>query len=382
MHRFLPHNASALKWSTTLLAALSLVACSTSDPESTKPPRPAIVVHPTASGSQLAVYPGEVRARYEPALAFRVGGAVTRRLVDVGDRVRQGQPLAELDAQDLQLQRDAARAQLQAAQTENRNASNELARYRDLLERKLIGESQFDTVKTRHDSSVAQLERARAQWKVAENQANYATLKAPSDGVITGRSIDAGQVVSAGQTVFTMASDGEREVLIDLPEQEVTRFALGQPVTIELWSAPGAPIHGKVRELSPAAESGLRTFEARIAFSPDGNAEGKPQLGQSARVYARTDSKRPTQRLPMSAITADGAEAFVWRMDPDTFTLHKVAVTVANYGHEYAEVISSLTPQDWVVSAGTQLVREGQRVRPVDRQNRPIEADDRLAQSL
>ncbi|WP_231758236.1 efflux RND transporter periplasmic adaptor subunit [Microbulbifer elongatus] len=381
MHRFLPHLISALRCSAAVAAALSLAACSAPEPDTAKPPRPAIVVHPSASGAQLAVYPGEVRARHEPALAFRVGGAVTRRLVDVGDRVKQGQPLAELDAQDLQLQRDAARAQLQAAETENRNASNELARYRDLLQRKLIGESQFDAVKTRHDSSVAQLERTRAQWKVADNQAEYATLKAPSDGVITGRRIDAGQVVSAGQTVFTMAADGEREVLIDLPEQEITRFAVGQAVTVELWSTPGTPIQGKVRELSPAAESGLRTYEARIAFSADANTEVNPQLGQSARVYARTDAKRPTQRLPMSAITADGAEAHVWRMDPETFTLHRVAVSVTRYGHEYAEVISSLTPQDWVLSAGTQLVREGQRVRPVDRQNRPIEMDDRLAQS-
>lgn len=390
MNRLRPHLASALKLSGgllgTLLASLLLSACSAPEEESAKPPRPAIVVHPTTSDSQLAVYPGEIRARHEPALAFRVGGAVTRRLVDVGDRIKQGQALAELDAEDLKLQRDAARAQLEAAQTENRNAGNELTRYRDLLERKLIGESQFDAVKTRHDSSVAQLERARAQWKVADNQAAYAVLKAPSDGVITRRSVDAGQVVSAGQTVFAMAADGEREVRIDLPEHEVARFAVGQPVTIELWTQPGTPISGKVRELSPAAESDLRTFEARVAFSSTSGATGIdeaiPQLGQSARVYARTSNSRPSQRLPMSAITADGAEAHVWRMDPDNFTLHKVAVTVTSYGHEYAEVVSSLTPEDWVLSAGTQLVREGQRVRPVDRHNRPIESDEKLAQQF
>ena len=386
MNSVLPCRLATLRVAATLVSLFSLAACSAPEAEKTKPPRPAIVVHPTAAGSQLAVYPGEVRARHEPALAFRVGGAVTRRLVEEGDRVKQGQPLAELDAQDLQLQRDAARAQLEAAKTENRNASNELTRYRGLLERKLIGESQFDAVKTRYDSSVAQLERARAQWKVADNQAQYAVLKAPADGVITRRNIDAGQVISAGQTVFVMAADGEREVRIDLPEQEMPRFAVGQPVTIEMWSQPGTPIDGQVRELSPAAEAGLRTFEARVAFSADdpGTAT-KPQLGQSARVYARTaqtSDSRPAQRLPMSSITADGVDAHVWRMDPDNFTLHKVAVTVSSYGHEYAEVLSSLRPEDWVLAAGTQLVREGQRVRPVDRQNRPIESDDRLAQSL
>ncbi|MCA0892887.1 efflux RND transporter periplasmic adaptor subunit [Microbulbifer agarilyticus] len=378
----LRHLGHALKLSSLLLGSLILVACSAPESGEATPPRPAIVVHPKASGSQLAVYPGEVHARHESVLAFRVGGAVTRRLVETGQRVKQGQPLAELDAQDLNLQRDAAKAQLQAAQTENRNASNELARYRDLLERKLIGESQFDAVSTRHDSSVAQLERARAQLQVAANQAAYAVLKAPSDGVITRRSVDAGQVVSAGQTVFVLAADGEREVRIDLPEHEVTRFAVGQPVSIELWSAPGAPISGTVRELSPAAEAGLRTFEARVTLVPVADSAANqpaPKLGQSARVYARTSSARPTQRLPMSAITAEGAAPYVWRMDPEHFTLHKVAVTIANYGHEDAEVISTLSLQDWILAAGTQLVREGQRVRPVDRQNRPIEADNRIA---
>nr|WP_010133500.1 efflux RND transporter periplasmic adaptor subunit [Microbulbifer agarilyticus] len=379
----LGHLGHALKLSSLLLGSLILVACSAPESGEATPPRPAIVVHPKASGGQLAVYPGEIHARHESALAFRVGGAVTRRLVETGQRVKQGQALAELDAQDLKLQRDAAKAQLQAAQTENLNASNELARYRDLLERKLIGESQFDAVSTRHDSSVAQLERARAQLQVAENQAAYAVLRAPSDGVITRRGVDAGQVVSAGQTVFVLAADGEREVRIDLPEHEVTRFAVGQPVSIELWSAPGAPINGTVRELSPAAEAGLRTFEARITLAQGADSaaanQPAPQLGQSARVYARTSSARPTQRLPMSAITAEGADPYVWRMDPAHFTLHKVAVTIANYGHEDAEVISTLSPQDWILAAGTQLVREGQRVRPVDRQNRPIEADNRIA---
>lgn len=389
MHRFPPAKLPVLKLAAGLIAAFALTACSPPDSAEAKPPRPAIVVHPQAAGEQLAVYPGEVRARHEPALAFRVGGAVTRRLVEAGDRVKQGQPLAELDAEDLLLQRDAARAQLEAAETEYRNAGNELTRYRELLARKLIGESQFDAVKTRHDSSVAQLERARAQWKVASNQADYAVLKSPRDGVIARRMIDAGQVVSAGQTAFVLAADGEREVRIDLPEQQVNRFAVGQRVNIELWSSPGTAFSGQVREISPAAEAGLRTFEARVAFD---SAEANAQPGQSARVFARSgtsnnlslnsgDNRLPLQ-LPMSAITADGSRAHVWKLDPENFTLHKTPVDIIRYGEETAEVLSDLTPRDWIVAAGTQLVTEGQRVRPVDRHNRPIEQDGDIAQGF
>ncbi|TLM79841.1 efflux RND transporter periplasmic adaptor subunit [Microbulbifer harenosus] len=385
MYRFRPLRFAttkrALQLTTGLIATLALSACSPPDTSEAKPPRPAIVVHPVATGAQLAVYPGEVRARHEPTLAFRVGGAVTRRLVEAGDRVKQGQPLAELDAEDLLLQRDAARAQLEAAETENRNAGNELTRYRELLARKLIGESQFDAVKTRHDSSIAQLERARAQWKVASNQAEYAVLKAPRDGVIARRMIDAGQVVSAGQTAFVLAADGEREVRIDLPEQEVGRFAVGQPVSIELWSKSGEPFSGQVREISPAAEAGLRTFEARVAFD---NAEANAQPGQSARVFAPSKASDGPQslQLPMAAITADGDRAHVWKLDPEHFTLHKTNVRVIRFGEETAEVISDLTPRDWIVAAGTQLVTEGQRVRPVDRHNRAIEQDTSVARGF
>lgn len=385
MHRFPPLRFAApkraIQLAIGLIATLALSACSPPDTGEVKPPRPAIVVQPLIAGERLAVYPGEVRARHEPALAFRVGGAVTRRLVEAGDRVKQGQSLAELDAEDLLLQRDAARAQLEAAETENRNAGNELTRYRELLARKLIGESQFDAVKTRHDSSIAQLERARAQWKVASNQADYAVLKAPRDGVIARRMIDAGQIISAGQTAFVLAADGEREVRIDLPEQEVSRFAVGQSVNIELWSNPGAPFSGQVREISPAAEAGLRTFEARVAFD---NTETNAQPGQSARVFARVGAEVSGQslQLPMAAVTADGDLAHVWKLDPEHFTLHKINVRVIRFGEDTAEVISDLTPRDWIVAAGTQLVTEGQRVRPVDRHNRPIEQDSSVAQGF
>ncbi|WGL16238.1 efflux RND transporter periplasmic adaptor subunit [Microbulbifer bruguierae] len=368
-----------------LIAALVLSACTPPDTSAIKPPRPAIVVHPVVAGEQLAVYPGEVRARHEPTLAFRVGGAVTRRLVEAGDRVKRGQSLAELDSEDLLLQRDAAHAQLQAAETEKRNAANELTRYRELLARKLIGESQFDVVHTRHETSIAQLERARAQWKVASNQADYTVLKAPRDGVIARRMIDAGQVVSAGQAAFVLAADGEREVRIDIPEQQVDQFAVGQPVNIELWSNPGTPFAGQVREISPAAEAGLRTFEARVAF--DNNA-ANAQPGQSARVFARTGfaeksaAGHPSIQLPMAAITADENQAHVWKLDPEKFTLHKASVRVIRFGEDTAEVIADLTPQDWIVAAGTQLVSEGQQVRPVDRRNRPIELENSVAKSF
>ncbi|WP_226663340.1 efflux RND transporter periplasmic adaptor subunit [Microbulbifer aggregans] len=362
-----------------VLAALALTACSAPEAGQQKPPRPAIVAQPTLSGAQLAVYPGEVRPRHEPTLAFRIGGEITERLVETGDRVIAGQPLAKLDPQDLLLQRDSARAQLAAAEAEHRNARSELTRYRDLLKRKLVSESQFETVQTRFDASAAQLAHAKSQLEVAENQTSYTVLKAPRDGIIARRMIDSGQIVAAGQSVFSLAADGEREVRIDLPEQDFTRFAVGQAVTLELWSRPDTPFKGQIRELSPAADPNLRTFEARIAFN---NQQIQAELGQSARVYVQNPLAKGRLSVPMAAVTADSGQAYVWALNPETMVLKKVLVTVVSYGDETAEIHGSLTPDSWILAAGTQLVQDGQRVRPVDRQNRPIEFGANLAQNF
>lgn len=366
---------------------LALTACSPAESSREAPPKPAIVVQPKVAGGQLAVYPGEVRARHEPALAFRVGGEVTQRLVQEGDRVKKDQPLATLDAEDLILQRDSAQAQLEAAQAEHRNARSEAERFRTLFERKLVGESQFEAAQTRLDASAAQLARARAQFEVAANQVNYATLTAPRDGIISQRMLEVGQVVAAGQMVLRLAVDGEREVRIHVPEQEIDQFRVGQDVTLELWSKPGAPFPGQIRELSPAADSTLRTYEARVAFNHN-NAGA--ELGQSARVYIQgpeqpADGIKDQQRtlsVPMAAVTADNGNAHIWKLNRETSTLHKVPVTVSSYGADTALVRGAMGADDWILAAGTQLVREGQRVRPVDRQNRPIEFGSTLALGL
>ncbi|HBM24967.1 MAG TPA: efflux RND transporter periplasmic adaptor subunit, partial [Alcanivorax sp.] len=219
--------------------ALVMAACSPAEPESDTSPRPALVVQPGTGDALRDIYPGEVRARYEPELAFRIGGKISRRMVTVGDRVEAGQPLAELNAEDVRLELDAARARLASARSDQRLARSELERYRTLLERQVISQSQFDSVESRAEASDAQLEQARAQLKVAGNQADYAVLEAPETGVIAQRLAEAGQVVAAGQAVFVLAVDGDREVVIDLPEQDVKRFQVGDEVAIELWSRPG-----------------------------------------------------------------------------------------------------------------------------------------------
>jgi multidrug efflux system membrane fusion protein len=363
LHRRLPLHLAA-----SLALAVVLAGCS-GEPPAEPAARPAMVIRPEPASSAFAVFPGEVRAREETALGFRVSGKIARRLVDVGDRVKQGQLLAELDPEDLALQAEAARAQLRAAEAELAQARNELERHRSLLERKLISASLFEAREAAHKTASARVGQAQAQLDVARNQATYAQLKANADGVIALRGAEAGQVIAAGQTVFVLAADGERDVAISLPESGIDQYRVGMPVLVGLWSDPDKRLSGRLRELSPAADAGARTYAARIQI--EGEVEGI-ELGQSARAIFANGSGQALA-VPLPAVTADAGRHYVWVVDPASSEVRRREVSIGAFLDQSVPVTSGLAPGEWVVAAGVHLLGEGQKVRPVDRDNRPVD---------
>jgi multidrug efflux system membrane fusion protein len=352
-----------------LLAAglLALSACGSKE-AAEGPARPAMVVQPEVASAELSVYAGEVRAQYEPALAFRIGGKIARRLVDVGEQVKAGQPLAELDPDDVQLQLEASRALLASAESDLALAESELERYRSLLERQLVSRSLYDARVSAQQAAQARVRQAQAQAQVSDNQATYAVLRAPADGVISQRLAEAGQVVAAGQTVFMLAEVGEREVAISVPEQSAGVFVPGRELAVELWSQPGKRFPARLREIAPAADSQARTFAARVSFDP---GDVRTEIGQSARVYALQDGESSLS-LPLSALYRQGDSPAVWVVDPATSTVSLRPVQVGPYAEQAVPVLSGLAASDWVVAAGVHLLLEGQRIRPIDRENRPV----------
>ncbi|WP_347904389.1 efflux RND transporter periplasmic adaptor subunit [Pseudomonas purpurea] len=346
--------------------AFLLSACGHEEPAQVTV-RPAMVVQPEPSAQAIDSYPGEVRARYEPDLAFRIAGKVSRRLVEEGERVKANQPLAELDPQDVRLQLEATRAQVAAAEANLSLVRAERDRYKTLMDRQMVSRSQYDNSENLYRSGEARLKQIKAEFDVSNNQASYAVLRAPQDGVVAKRAVEVGQVVSAGQTVFTLATDGEREVLISLPEQSFGRFKIGQPVSVELWTQPGQRFAGSIRELSPAADPKSRTFAARITFTA---GKVPAELGQSARVFIQTAETVPLS-VPLSALTAENGATYVWLVDAHN-TLKRAPVRVGAFGEKSVPVLEGLNPDDWVVAAGVHVLHEGQQVRPVDRSNRVV----------
>lgn len=352
-------------------ATFGLAACGGSDAPAVAA-RTVLVAHPGVAGDPGGLaFAGEVRAREESALSFRVGGKLVRRMVDVGDRVRAGQVLAELDAQDLQLQAGAAQAQLAAAQGELARAAADRARYAKLAQQQLVSRSALDAQEAAHAAAAGQAKAARANYDAARNAAGYARLTAPRDGVIALRQAEAGQVVAAGQTIFGLAADGAREVAIALPEARVRDFSVGQRAQVELWNAPGRRLPARIREISPAADAQTRTYASRVALDdPQAAADG---LGQSARVFFAAARGGAALAVPLAAVQpGPGGGKALWVVDPATRRVRLVPVKLGAYAEDSVPVLDGVSATDWIVAAGGHLLRAGEPVAPVDRDNRPV----------
>jgi multidrug efflux system membrane fusion protein len=357
-----------------LLVAVALTACGNGG-DASPSARPVLVARAGAvSGhgqDHLNAFAGEVRAREEAALSFRVGGKLVRRLVDVGDRVRLGDVLAELDPGDLRLQVQTLQAELSAAEAQLARVRADHARVASLAREQLVSRSALDQQTAALRAAEGDVRAARAQLDLARNQAGYSRLRAPRDGAIASRQAEAGQVVAAGQQVFGLAADGAREVVFALPESTIGDYRVGQPVLIELWSAAGVRIPGRIREIAPAADAQARTYAARASLDP---ADGQRiDLGQSARIYISTDAGGGAMRLPLSALhRGDKNQVIVWVVDPKAGKARRVKVRIGPYAADGAAVLAGLKAADWVVIAGGHLLHEGQDVLPVDRSNRPV----------
>lgn len=363
------HPGSGLRaWLVAALAALALAACGEVEPPP-EPARPVLVAQPQPAAPAAFSFAGEVRARHETPLAFRVGGKVLRREVENGDHVRAGQLLAKLDPQDLGLAVDAAAARLAASVADARLAQVEFERMEQLFERQLVSRSLFDARQAALEAARSQQAQALAALDSARLQAEHAELRAPAAGVVAQVRVEAGQVVAPGQVLFVVAETGDREVAIALPELDQSRFAVGTAVEVELWVRPGQRLPGRLREISPAADPATRTYAARVALQlPAGRSV---ELGQSARVYIGNDAV-PSLAVPLSAVTELDGRPALWLLNPDRRSARLAPVELGPYGEREVPVLSGLGENDWVVIAGVHLLREGQPLAPLDRENRPL----------
>lgn len=345
-----------------LAAAIVLVACS--KPAPVEEPVRAVKVLTVGMGSMQsgAEFAGEVRARVESRLGFRVGGKITQRPVEVGQRVKAGQLLAQLDPQDFRLAAEAAKAQVAQAATNRNLAAADYKRFKELKDQNFISGAEVERREATLNAAQAQLEQAQAQLSGQRNQAAYTNLLADVSGVVTAVEAERGQVVAAGTPVVRIAQDGPRDIVFSVPEDRVSMIKEGSGVDVRAWSA-GENLKGVVREVAASADPVTRTYQVKVSLDV-ANPKDAPPLGSTVYVSPQAFARSGVAviKLPTSAFKQDGKTSAVWVLDPATMTVRSQPVEIATADGNDVVVSAGLTPGMLVVSAGVHVLTPGQKV--------------------
>ncbi|RYX95970.1 MAG: efflux RND transporter periplasmic adaptor subunit [Comamonadaceae bacterium] len=354
---------SAVSGTVALLCLFLLAGCSRPAP----PEEPVRAVRVLTVGASTFAsgyeYAGEVKAQLETRLGFRVGGKITRRQAELGQRVQAGQVLAQLDPQDFRLSADAARAQLQAAATNRDLAAADFKRYRELREQNFISSAELERRESTLKAAQAQFEQAQSQLAVQGNQASYASLVADTAGVVTAVEAEPGQVVSAGTPVVRVAADGLRDVVFTVPEDKLAAIRPGMPVQLRSWAQDTLQA-GKVREVAASADPVTRTYQVKVSMDA-----GQPALPLGSTVYVLPQGLAgggaqglQVIKLPTSALRQEGSSTAVWVVDKASMTVRSQPVQVATADGNDAVIAAGLQPGMLVVSAGVHVLSPGQKV--------------------
>lgn len=346
-----------------LLAILATFSALSKEAEKTDTsvPAPLVRVYTLEVGNERHFQlTGTVQARVESNLGFRVPGKIVKRLVDPGHSVTKGQPLMEIDTVDLELAQKAAQAIVVAARAENLRAVQDEERQRALVKQQAVSQKEYDLARALADSTTARLVAAEASARQADNQVQYAILRADTDGVVTDVSADVGQVVATGQNVVSLAQNGTREAVVYLPETMITHAKDAKEAF--LYSDPAKRFMVVLRELSATADQATRTYQAR--YTLEGEEQPAP-LGSTVTVsFIKADSGNVgTFRVPIGALYDNGSGSSVWVINAETSTVHPQPVTVTELGEEFAGVAGDLSPGDQVVALGAHLLKENKKIR-------------------
>ena len=350
-------------WPLSIAIAVALLSACSKPAPLAEAPRPVIAAPVKASdGAAVAQLPGEVHARYEMPLSFRVPGQLISRDAHLGDTVKKGQALARIDDADAGRNQASAQAALDAA--EHRLAFATQQRDRDDAQAKanLISQLQLEQTHDAYATALAGRDQARQQLALAQNQSRYTTLIADRDGRITSEQAETGQVVAAGQAIFGFAWSGERDVFVDVPEDRIAGITVGQTARVTLPAMPGRTLGARVRDMSPAADPQTRTYRVKLAL--DANSAEVP-LGMTAQVALSSGAPAQSIRLPATALFHQGEQPAVWVLRPNDSTLELRPVTVLRYGERDVFVGTGLRVGEQVVMQGVHTVTVGEKVTPI-----------------
>ncbi len=356
------HPSALARFTAGGALALALAGCNEIAAQHAAPIRPVLVAgdHYVAAARDRT-FVGTIRPRIESDLGFRVGGKVSKRLVEVGALVVAGQPLATLDEVDLKLQAEQAEAELRAATGVLGQASAAEARTKELRQKGWSTDAQLDQAKAAADEARARLNRAERSVELTKNSLSYATLVADAPGVVTSTLVEPGQVVAAGQTAFRVAQLAEKEVVVAVPETLLARAKSGE-ARVSIWSVPDKLYVAKLRELAPSADPATRTYLAKFSMPGVGD---EVQLGMTATLILSEPASERVARLPLSALFDQGAGPAMYVADATTGAVTLKPVTVKAYESNDVLISGGVEEGAKVVALGVQKLNPAEKVKIV-----------------
>src|SRR6476659_1903554 len=343
------------------LMAAALGGCNDTVAQKAEPTRPVLV----ATANYTAETPersfvGTVKPRIESDLGFRVPGKVAKRLVEVGQTVEIGQPLATLDEVDLKLQAEQAEAEFRAATGVLTQAAAAEQRAKDLRAKGWTTDAQLDSSRAAAAEARARLNRAERSVELTKNSLSYANLVADTRGVVTATLIEPGQVVASGQTAIRVARFAEKEAVVAIPETLVGRAKDGT-ATVTLWSEPNRKYAAKLREIAPAADPATRTYLAKFSLP---EADDKVSLGMTATLTLADAATERVAKLPLSALFSQGSNPSLYTVD-DAGAVKLQPVIVKSYESNAVVIAGGVNEGAKVVALGVQKIDPAQKVRVV-----------------
>jgi len=326
-------------------------------PEPIRPVR--VVTIEERPGGETVTLTGTVQAQEDVALAFRIGGQLIERSVNIGDQVSAGQVVARLDRSTWSDAVQAARANRAAALARLVEARNQVERFEPLLPRGFVSRQMFDQAVEARNAAQAMVDAAEAQVSTAETQLSYTDLLADGPGVVTARGAEPGEVVAAGRMVVRLARQGGRDAVFDVPARVKEQGHADIDVAVTLSTDPKVAATGRVREVSPEADPVTRTFKIRVGLSDPPEAM---RLGSTVTGTVQLGGN-PGMVIPAAALTATQGAPAVWVMDPVAGTVALRNVEIAGFELDQVLIAAGLSNGELVVTAGVQSLKPGQRVR-------------------
>lgn len=342
-------------------SSLLLSACEGQKEEQAKAPRPVVSVVASPTRANALPITGTIEPRTKTDLGFRILGRIATRIVDVGDLVREGDVIALLDPLALQLAVRTAQSDLSNAEVQLANAITTEIRQRMLARSRSGTEAALEEAEQARQTAEASVAKAQASLDKAEEQLGYATLRAEFDGVVTATSAEIGQVVSAGQSVVTMARPQERDAVVDIPQWAADRLKTGDRFDVFLQLDADVLATGVVREIAPAADSATRTSRTKIGLTDPPETF---RLGSVVTVFAASGQQSEI-RIPTSAVLEKHGRNAVWVVDPakKTVALRQVETSASSVQNGTTAITEGIAAGERIVVAGVNKLTDGQSIR-------------------